>query len=213
MNKLIYIILVLVVIGTTPAFAHKLLWVSDENTTFQTASFIPDPFTNSYFTLEEFTRQGQSHWYSFVGIEGQEVFIQTLVPDIASSRDFEPCFDLLIGDAKVTPKVMKKEFHEEFSDTDWIITCELTITLPDDGLYYIRAHDQLDHYEVGDTGKFSLSIGTTDEFSLLDWIQLPIWLVHLHLFFENNLFVAFVLLISFIVMILLVIALTNNRNK
>ena len=94
MNKLILIsIFTIIIIGTAPAFAIELLTYYPENNQLQTAIPIPDPFRNSYFTLEEFEREGQSHWYTFNGRQGQIIFIRTNVPDIDSSRDFVPSFD------------------------------------------------------------------------------------------------------------------------
>lgn len=213
MNKLIPILLLIVIVTTSPAYAHKLIAVYDENTTFQTSTFFPDPFNNSYFTLEEFTREGQSHWYAFVGTQGQEVFIQTLVPDLQKTSDFTPCFDLIIGNGKVSPKVMKKDFIEEFSSTDWTVTCELTLTLPSDGLYYIRAHDELNHFNVGDVGKFSMAIGTVDNFSVIDWVQAPIWLLQIYVFFENFMLVAFVLVMAVVISTWFILALNGNRRN
>ena len=195
------------------ADAHKLLAVDPDNTMFQTAQQIPNPFEGSYFTLERFEREGQSHWYSFIGIEGEEIFIQTLVPDIDLSRDFTPCFDLLIGQDKATPEVMKKPFVEEFSGTEWIITCELTMTLPDDGLYYIRAHDELHHYSVGDTGKFSLGIGIEEDFTIFDWIQVPFWLMHMNLFFENNVLVWIMLVLVLILAVIILVAISRRGTN
>ena len=208
--KILSVVLVLLLFSTTPAFAHKLFAVYDKNTTFETATFFPDPFNDSYFTLEEFSREGESHWYSFVGSNGQEIFIQTLIPDIASSGDFTPCFDLIIGQGKVSPKVMKEVFIEEFSNTEWIVTCELTLTLPSDGLYYIRVHDELNHFNVGDTGKFSMAVGTQENFTLFDWIQTPIWYLQIHVFFENFYLVWFLIVMAIVISAWFIIALDKK---
>lgn len=205
-------IISLFLISIPDADAHKLLAVNDDNTMFQTATHIPDPFGDSYFTLEKFTKQGQSHWYSFNGLAGQEIFIQTLVPDIENSRNFTPCFDLLIGQQKVTPKVMKESFIEEFSNTNWIKTCELTVTLSESGFYYIRVHDQLHHYSQGDTGKFSLSVGTVDDFTIFDWMQVPFWMLHINLFFGNLVFVWIILTLLVIVAVLILVAMVRRRE-
>jgi len=194
------------------AFGLKLLSTSDDNSMAGTATHIPDPFNNSYFTLEVFEREGQSHWYSFIGQKGQEILIQTNVPDIESSRDFVPSFDLLIGNDKVTAPTQSTMFFEEFTNTNWIKTAELRMVLPDDGIYFIRAHDELFNYHIGATGKFSLVVGEVDNLSLLDWIQVPFWILLVNQFFENFVFVTIMLTFLFIIAVI-VFVMINRRGK
>lgn len=212
MNKLIPVILLLTVFSLTPAFAHELIAVRPDNTMYQKAVFFPNPSTESYFTLEEFEVQGQSHWYAFNGLQGQEVFIQTLVPNAVHMRNFTPCFDLLIGGEKVTPKPQKTLYIEEFSQTSWFITCELKMELPSDGFYYIRAHDELNHYNVGDVGKFSLGFGEAEDFTIFDWIKVPFWLLHINLFFENLVFVWLMLVLLVIISVMILYYLWKRRE-
>lgn len=212
-KKIILLTVLLIGIATIPPVsALKLLAVHDDNTMFQTATLIPDPFNNSYFTLETFEREGQSHWYSFVGQKGSVIIIQTLVPDIESSRDFTPSFDLLIGVDKVTPDTQRTRFHQEFTNTNWFLTAELKMTLPSDGLYYIRAHDELHHYGLGDTGKFSLVVGEVDNLSFFDWLQVPFWILHVNLFFENLVFV-WIMLVLLLIIVVTVFVMINRRNR
>jgi len=204
-KKIILLTVLLLGIATIPpASALKLLAVNDDNTSFQTATFIPDPSENSYFTLETFDREGQSHWYAFVGEKGEIITIQTLVPDLPISRLFTPSFDLLIGQDKVTPQTQRTPFVQEFTNTNWFVTAELKMTLPSDGLYYIRAHDELHHYSQGDTGKFSLVVGEVDNLSFFDILQVPFWILHVNLFFENLVFVWVMLVLLLIVAIAII---------
>jgi hypothetical protein len=213
MNKLILISLFTVLIfGTTQAFAVELLAYHPDNTMIQTATHIPDPFNNSYFTLEVFEREGQSHWYSFTGREGQEIIIRTNVPDIESSRDFTPSFDLIIGESKVIAPTQKTRFHEDLTNTDWFVTAELRMTLPDDGIYFVRAHDELFNYHLGATGKFSLFVGEPDNLSFFDWIQVPFWILLVNQFFENFVFVTIMLTLLFSI-IVIVFVMINRRGK
>jgi len=193
------------------AFGLKLL-STDDNTMAGKATHIPDPFNNSYFTLEKFEREGQSHWYSFNGQKGQEILIQTNVPDIESSRDFVPSFDLIIGNDKVIAPTQNTMFFEEFTNTNWIKTAELRMVLPDDGIYFIRAHDELHHYSIGDTGKFSLVVGEVDNLSFLEWIQVPFWILLVNQFFENFVFVTLMLTFLFAVAVI-VFVMINRRDK
>ncbi len=192
------------------AFGLKLLATDPDNTMAGTATHIPDPFNNSYFTLEKFEREGQSHWYSFIGKEGQVILIQTNVPDIPSSRDFVPSFDLLIGNDKVTAPTQSTPFFEEFTKTNWIKTAELRMVLPDDGIYFIRAHDELFNYHVGATGKFSLVAGEVDNLTFLEWIQVPFWILLVNQFFENLTFVWIMLSLLFVIVVI-VFVMINRR--
>lgn len=198
--------------GVENAFANELISVSPDNTMFQTSTVLPNPINHEYFTLEEFERRGQSHWYAFVGFEGQEILIKTRVPNIPNSATFTPCFDLLIGEDKITPEVKRVEVFNDFYGVEWIETCELNITLPDDGLYYIRAHDELHHYEVGDRGKFSLVIGEGDDLSFFERLLVPYWSMHVHLFFENLVFV-WISLSLVLVLAITILYLFKKRNN
>lgn len=192
--------------------AHELIAVEPENTMFQSSVIFPNPFTESYFTLEHFDREGQSHWYSFNGIEGEQVIIQTLVPDMEGTNNITPCFDLLIGEDKVTPDQQKTRYVEDFSNTNWFVTCEVNMILPDDGVYFIRAHDDLGHYSVGDTGKFSLAFGVEEDFSIIDWIFAPLWILQINSFFENNVFVWIILVLVFVLVVIILFSL-KKKNK
>lgn len=211
MNQKIIFLLLFALIFTIPsAFAHKLLAVDPENTMKQIAQEIPDPLKQSWFTLEVFERQGQSHWYSFIGREGQEVFIQALVPDLAHSRNFNPSFDLIIGDDKVTAQQTSVAYVEPFSRTNWFVKAELRITLPDDGIYYIRAHDELNHYSVGDVGKFSLAVGEKESFTVIEYLNIPIWIMYVNLFFDNLVFVWVSIVLVFILLVVFLAILTEK---
>jgi len=209
--SLIIIIISLPVIFPS-AFAHKLLSVDPQNTMKQIAEEIPDPSKQSWFTLEVFERQGQSHWYSFIGNEGQDVLIQALVPDLPHSRNFNPSFDLIIGDDKVTAQQVNIAYVEPYSHTNWFVKAELRITLPDYGIYYIRAHDELNHYSVGDIGKFSLGIGEKESLTFIETLSIPVWIMYVNLFFDNLIFVWVSLVLVFILLVVFLVLLTESRR-
>ena len=214
MNKIIPILLIgIILIGTTPAFAHKLLANDPDNNLLGKAVFIPDPFNHSYFTLEKFDIRGESHWYQFFGKEGQIISIRTLVPDIESSSDFTPSFALIHGTEKITQvDTTRTQFHEETTNTDWFVTAHMRVELPETGIYFIRVHDELHHYSQGDTGKFSLEVGEIDELDLGDYLQLPYWILLVNMFFENFVFVWIMLSFLFAIVVI-VFVMINRRGK
>jgi len=214
MNKLIPILLIgILLVGTTPAFAHKLLANDPDNNLLGKAILIPDPFNNSYFTLEKFDIRGESHWYEFFGQKGQIISIRTLVPDIPSSSDFTPSFALIRGTDKITQvDTTRQPFHEDTTNTDWFVTAHMKVELQETGQYFIRAHDELHHYSVGDTGKFSLEVGEIDELDFLDYLQLPYWILLVNLFFENLVFVWIMLSLLFVILVI-AFYMINRRGK
>lgn len=215
MNKIIPILLIgILVVGTTPAFAHKLLANDPDNTNNGNAVFIPDPFNNSYFTLEDFSIRGESHWYQFFGKEGQIISIRTLVPDIDSSRDFTPSFALIKGTEKITQvNTTRTPFHEDTTNTDWFVTAQMRVELPETGQYFIRAHDELQNYAQGDTGKFSLEVGEIDNLNLGDYLQLPYWILLVNMFFENFVFVWIMLSLLFAIVVIVFVMINRRGNK
>jgi len=215
MNKLLLVsIFAVLVVGTAPAFGIELLAYFPDNNMMQTAIPIPNPFRNSYFTLEEFEREGQSHWYTFNGREGQIISIRTNVPDIENSRDFVPSFDLILSDGQklIAPTQMTR-FHEPLTNTDWIVRAELRVELPETGVYFIRSHDELHNYHLGDTGKFSLFVGEMDDLSFADWIQVPFWILLVNQFFENFVFVTIMLTLLFTIAVIAFVMINRSGKN
>ena len=212
MNKIIPVLMILLVVSTTPAFADRLLAVYPDNTKTKEPLFIRDTQTSS-FTLEETVSFGQSHFYIFNAKVGDTIFMQVNVPDKEPYRDFRPSFDLLLGNEKRIANPVMERFHDDFTDTDWLTTAELTVLIVEDGTYMVRVHDELTHYQFGDVGKFSFEIGFDNSFNFIDWIMLPILYGQVKLFFGESTIVIILLLILFSALMITWYVVSNRKRK
>ncbi len=212
MNKIIPVIMILLVVSITPAFANKLIAVHPDNERTANPLFISDTQTRS-FTLEETVRLGGNHFYSFNGKAGDTIFMQVNVPDLEPYRDFRPSFDLLLGNEKTIAIPVMERFHNNLYDEDWLTTAELTVLLEQDGTYLVRVHDELTNYEFGNVGKFSFVIGFENNFTIFDWIQAPFWLGQVKLFFGEELLVIFWLLVLFSAIMISSFFIINRRTR
>ncbi len=81
------------------------------------------------------------------------------------------------------------EFFEPFSRTNWWVTSDLEVVLPEDSVYFIKIFEP-----NGDSGKFALGIGNEENFEFYDtFIGIPIALFQIMIFFE--------MLVNFIIII------------
>ena len=211
MNKIIPVVMILLVVSLTPAFAHTQLAVYPDNQRTASPLIISDT-QKSQYTLEETVRVGQNHFYSFSGKAGDTIFMQIRVPDKEPYRDFRPSFDLLLGDDKTIALPVMERMHDDLTDTDWLVTAELTVLLDQDGLYQVRVHDELTHYQFGDVGKFSFVIGFEERFTIIDWILAPTWIAQMKLFFGESIQVIIWLMAIFVVFVGIWHVVTNRRR-
>lgn len=211
--KLLGVLLILMVVSITPAYAHNFLAFHPENFRTQEPLVIDNP-TKNWFTLEEIQRLGESHFYTFNGIQGERLFFSVRVPDQHQYIDFRPSFDMLFGNSKILAMPINEKFTEEFSRTEWRITAQMEFIVPQDGIYTIRLHDELGHYQVGDIGKFAFVTGQTNhDLTIIDWIHAPITIVSIAWFFEEFVQVAIWFFLILIVVIAIIAVIVTRRDK
>jgi hypothetical protein len=73
-------------------------------------------------------------------------------------------------------------------------------------------HDELNHYSVGDVGKFSLAVGEKESFTIIEYLKIPLSIMYVNLFFENLIFVWVSLVLVFVLLVIFLVLLTENRR-
>ena len=103
-----------------------------------------------------------------------------------------------------------KEFYEPFGQVTYWERQEIKTTLTTEGKYFVMVID-----EANQTGKYSLAIGTIEDFSGTDlFTTLPTAWLETKLFLEDYTSVAmFVLVLIGIVMIPVMIVIRRKRSK
>jgi hypothetical protein len=200
-----------------PADAHKPIQSDGKNLTFENALQIPD-HKISWVIYEELDVY-QTKFYSFEAKKGESFYASIVIPKLNSLESYKPSL-ALIGEgiqiqnieninAELPPGgivvydyygiIPSKEFYEPFGQTTYWERQEIKISIPEDGIYYIMVFDS-----QGFPGKYSLAVGTIEDFSMTDFFTvLPSAWFETKIFYDDyfSLSIFFSLLIGIPVLI------------
>ena len=196
MKKIIPVIffLCIIVIFSTPASAHKLISTDGSNNDINSALLIPDPVV-SWAMYEELNKNAL--YYTFDAKKGDILFASIVIPKLDGLENFTPSlvfiapsFSIdLITELKILDSsksfpfpipdgydavvfdyngaLPSKEFYEPFGQVTYWERQEVKTIIPEDGQYFILVLD-----EKNQSGKYSLAIGTIEDFSGSDFFTI-----------------------------------------
>ncbi len=202
-----------------PADAHKPIQSDGKNLTFENALIIPD-HQISWVIYEELEAY-QTKFYSFEAKQGESFYTSIVIPKLERLETYKPSL-AIIGegiqiqnihkiDTELPPGgvvvydydgiIPSEEFYEPFGQASYWERQEIKISIPEDGTYYIVVFDL-----QGFPGKYSLAVGTIEDFSLIDFFTvLPSAWFETKLFFEDylslSIFAGFFMGISFLIIL------------
>lgn len=185
MNKRLTIVSLLsffVLFYFVPVDAHKPIQSDGTNLSYQNSLQIPD-HKISWVIYEELDTF-QSRFYSFEAKQGDPFYASIVIPKLEPYEAYKPSLALVSEsiqiqnthniDAELPPggivvydydgEIPSKEFYEPFGQTTYWERQEIKISIPEDGTYYIVVFDS-----QGFAGKYSLAVGTIEDFSILDF--------------------------------------------
>ena len=224
MKKAILLVFVLSFLVTSPAYGHKLILHDDSHRSLETALVIPD-HKISWAIYENLETDG-AKFYTFDAKEGDSFYASIVIPKIEGLEEYAP--NLIVMDSRTiqnsnggnvsqlsTEKFLYegsypgREFYEPFGQVTYWERQEVKLTIPSDGQYYIIVVD-----EKNQSGKYSLAVGTIEDFSGSDFVTiLP------QAWFETKIFVndysaigIFFLVIAIIIFVPTFLAI-RKRNK
>ena len=226
MRKIIALLFVIAVISTSPAYAHKLITHDDTHRTLNSALHIPDHKIS--WAIYENLGPDEQKFYSFDAKPGDSFYASIVIPKIPGLEEYSPTLVLINGNyiendvpllesqAVMTKSVYDgklpgNEFYEPFGQVTYWERQEIKTTLTTEGKYFVMVTDETDQ-----AGKYSLAIGTIEDFSAIDlFTTLPTAWLERKLFLEDYTSVAmFVMVIIGIVMIPVTIAFrSKNKSK
>jgi hypothetical protein len=208
-----------------PADAHKPIQSDGINLSFENALQLSDHKISwvIYEELEAF----QSKFYSFEAKQGDSFYASIVIPTLDRLESYKPSL-ALVGEGiqienipnidAILPSggivvydydgvIPSKEFYEPFGQTTYWDRQEIQISIPEDGTYYIVVFD-----EQGVPGKYSLAVGTIEDFSMIDFFTvLPSAWFETKLFFED--YFSLSIFFSFIFGIPALIIILKKRKK
>ena len=180
MKKLIIGIFVLIVFSSNPAFGHKLISHDDSHIDFETALQIPDHKIS--WAIYENLGTNEAKYYTFDAKEGDSFFASIVVPKISGLEEYSPTlffiesamFENQSALSQISPMKFPyegefpgREFYEPFGQVTYWERQEVEMIIPNDGKYFIVVAD-----EKNQNGKYSLAIGTIEDFSGADFFTI-----------------------------------------
>ena len=148
----------------TPAYAHKLISHDDSHRSFDSALQIPDHKISC--AIYDNLGTNEAKFYTFDAIKGDSFYASIVVPNIPELEEYAPSMILMDSQMQFKEKVFfegnfpSTEFYEPFGQVTYWERQELNTVIPADGKYFIVVMD-----EKNQSGKYSLAIGTIEDFS------------------------------------------------
>lgn len=225
MKKEIILVFVLTFLVTSPAYGHKLITHDDTHRSLENALVIPD-HKISWAIYENLESEG-AKFYTFEAKKGDSFYASIVIPKMEGLEEYAP--NLILMDSRTiqnsnvvnesllsTEKFLYegtypgREFYEPFGQVTYWERQEVKLTIPSDGQYYIVVVD-----EKNQSGKYSLAVGTIEDFSGSDFVTiLP------QAWFETKIFVndylaigIFFLILALLIAIPALVIIRKRRSK
>ena len=223
MKKIIlFFVMMLVVFSTSPVYGHKLISHDDSHKSFKTALNIPDHKIS--WAIYENLEANEAKFYTFEGKQGDSFYAGIVIPKIQGLENYSPSLIIMHSD---TSRIIEKsfaidwksekflyednfpgfEFYEPFGQVTYWERQEVKLELPYDGRYFIVVSD-----EKSQQGKYSLAVGTIENFSGIDFITiLPKAWLDTKLFVDD--FGSIAVFFSLLIMILVIPIFVKIKKK
>jgi len=181
-KKVIILFFILTIVSASPAYGHKLISHDDSHTTIDSALQIPDHEIS--WAIYENLGVNEAKFYSFDAKQGDSFYASIIVPKISGLEEYSPTLVLMDSttfesnnasfESKLnTEKFLYEgefpgnEFYEPFGQVTYWDRQEVRTEIPADGKYFIVVMD-----EKNQEGKYSLAIGTIEDFSGSDFFTI-----------------------------------------
>ena len=169
-------------ISISPAYGHKLISHDDSHRDFDSALVIPDHKIS--WAIYENLGVEESKFYTFDAKKGDSFYASIVIPNLEGLERYSTSLSLMNdylykGDGhseNIESSVQKflyegdypgNEFYEPFGQVTYWERQEVNTIIPEDGQYFILVLD-----EKNQSGKYSLAIGTIEDFSGADFFTI-----------------------------------------
>jgi len=182
MKKIIIVLFIFAIVSTSPAYGHKLITHDDTHRNFDSALQIPDHKIS--WAIYENLGTNEAKFYSFDAKQGDSFYASIVIPKINGLERYSPTLVLMDATAfeksnatfenqlntekfLYEGKFPGNEFYEPFGQVTYWERQEVRTEIPVDGEYFIVVMD-----EKNQSGKYSLAIGTIEDFSGGDFLTI-----------------------------------------
>lgn len=169
--KKIFFLFLIVLISFNPAYGHKLISHDDTHRNFESALKIPDHKVS--WAIYENLGPNEAKFYTFEANKGDSFYASIVIPKIEGLEEYSPTL-VLVGDDNFEKQKINyeknfpgDEFYEPFGQITYWERQEFKTEIPTDGTYFLVVMD-----EKNQSGKYSLAIGTIEDFSFVDFFTI-----------------------------------------
>ena len=206
---------------TPEALAHAPLGSAD-NEDITRATAISDP-TKSWAIYGELHEGGEAQYYRFDIQNGQTIHVMLFKPTAQEDTDFTP--NVVLMGPQLTPqgrlpdfvqvpqgaasfvvegRQVEKATYEPFSPGSLYYLGEVSLNAPTSGTYFIAV------YEPNRGGHYGLAVGDREEFTLSEWVLIPVNQLSIYQWERQSLVF---ILAPLIAVVILGLALATLRRK
>jgi len=170
------------IISLSPVYGHKLISHDDSHRSFDSALLIPDHKIS--WAIYENLGVDETKFYTFDAKKGDSFYASIVIPKLEGLETYSPSLilmndDLFTGKSQssdIQSNIQKflyegnypgNEFYEPFGQVTYWERQEVKTIIPKDGQYFILVLD-----EKNQSGKYSLAIGTIEDFSGYDFFTI-----------------------------------------
>lgn len=193
-KKIASLLIVMFTIVIIVVSAHKPIFESKDTTI--NSPIVIDNHQISYAMYGELEGKNDVDFYEFEAKEGQNFYIEMLVPKIKLNKDFEPNFVIISKQIKNKdivpfdipegygainvpyPQNYTNEFFEKFTQTTYLRAQSISGTIEKDGTYIVGV------YSTSKGGKYTLAIGKKEDFGFKDILTFPYIYLKIKYFFN-----------------------------
>jgi len=182
MKKYFFLVFVLVLVAFPSVYAHKLISHDDSHRDLDSALQIPDHKIS--WAIYENLGENEAKFYTFYAKEGDSLYTSIVIPKISGLEDYSPTIFLVkpemnsdgtqnndslqnLGRFAYEGNYPGYEFYEPFGQVTYWERQEVNFEIPSDGNYFIIVSD-----EKNQSGKYSLAVGTIEDFSGSDFVTI-----------------------------------------
>ncbi|AJM92397.1 conserved exported protein of unknown function [Nitrosopumilus piranensis] len=207
------LLVVLAILLTNQAYAHKLISHDDSHRDFESALDIPDHKIS--WAIYENLGVNEAKFYTFDAKKGDSFYASIVVPKIEGLENYAPTLVLMSENDSITKKVIYEkdfpgtEFYEPFGQVTYWERQELKTEIPANGKYFIIVTD-----EKNQSGKYSLAVGTIEDFSVEDmFILLPKSWIETKFFVNDYISISILIGIIFSSLVLIGLLIYKRKRK
>ncbi|MFX0067253.1 MAG: hypothetical protein ACFFC7_34410 [Candidatus Hermodarchaeota archaeon] len=196
-----FVLFIIISIVAVPTITAHVPLTAGDNESLETAAIITDP-TKSWALYSELHHSGEARYYLLNMEEGQTLYASLFVPPKYYEEGFTPGL-IIMGPGitshgevpsfvEVPPEadvmVVENRYpryptYEPFTPSSLYSLAEARLTITTPGTYYLVV------YDPSNEGHFGLAVGYREEFTLQEWILVPINVLGIHQWEGQSLFV------------------------